>query len=422
MWDYFKHLGNSLGGDHADHAEARKLTLSFIILGLMFLGFTTFAAFLSWQRYAALLGALPGAREVGLIISILFALGVMSCTGYVAAFIISRTLGQAPHPGSPAGFVLFTVLGLVLVSADYNMNLAGVADVAPMMAGSTASARDSEIMQEYDNLMAPHRASVAALDKHVGNKGHVCNGGCELFSVSGQRGNPHWQGVLTKYGRAAKDYHQEQIRNLTAQRDEAIAADRAQVAEVNTAHAERLTTTSNHLRLAAQWVYGVNMFIALLLAYCGERMEEAASIRGKKSGRKHSVVRRREEDQEEDEEEEDDEVESEGPDPLPHPAPKPVPSTQAYKQTRIGFRTDADVRNQNPQSVPENSGRFRHLPSRQGGLRVDALEARGAILSAVRTLRDCGERPVQRRIAEITGYTERTVGKHVRELRREGLL
>jgi hypothetical protein len=94
-------------------------------------------------------------------------------------------------------------------------------------------------------------------------------------------------------------------------------------------------------------------------------------------------------------------------------------------------RTKSETAKHTPVSVANNppiEHRFTsdRQPKKQApkkhGQRVEGNESRIAILAAYRSLKDAKKKPTHQRIADITGISRNTVGKHVRELKREKLI
>ena len=139
MFDLIHSIAAGFGGKLKDFPEARKL-IWLLIVALFFSSCCVFfIAYVSYTRYRAVAGFLPGADAVALCFTAGIALFMYYVSSHVSAFAVESWLyGKSRLAWQ--GVIIFAVAGILVGVIDYRMNLDGAEDVAEQSAGACGCA------------------------------------------------------------------------------------------------------------------------------------------------------------------------------------------------------------------------------------------------------------------------------------------
>ena len=156
MFDLIRSIAAGFGGRLKESPEARKLVWV-LIVALFFSGCCIFfIAYVSYTRYRAVAGFLPGADVVAISFTIGIALFMYYVSSHVSAFAVESWLyGKSRLAWQ--GVIIFAVAGIPSTSLrtglvgviDYRMNLDGAEDVAESSAGKVAVVDEDAILNRY---------------------------------------------------------------------------------------------------------------------------------------------------------------------------------------------------------------------------------------------------------------------------------
>ncbi|MEZ4850684.1 MAG: hypothetical protein R3B93_19120 [Bacteroidia bacterium] len=148
MFDLIRSIAAGFGGRLKESPEARKLVWV-LIVALFFSGCCIFfIAYVSYTRYRAVAGFLPGADVVAISFTIGIALFMYYVSSHVSAFAVESWLyGKSRLAWQ--GVIIFAVAGILVGVIDYRMNLDGAEDVAESSAGSVAQVDEDAIIARY---------------------------------------------------------------------------------------------------------------------------------------------------------------------------------------------------------------------------------------------------------------------------------
>ena len=146
MFDLIRSIAAGFGGRLKESPEARKLVWV-LIVALFFSGCCIFfIAYVSFTRYRAVAGFLPGADVVAMSFTIGIALFMYYVSSHVSAFAVESWLyGKSRLVWSRC----IGIAGILVGVIDYRMNIDGAEDVAESSAGKVAVVDEDAILGRY---------------------------------------------------------------------------------------------------------------------------------------------------------------------------------------------------------------------------------------------------------------------------------
>lgn len=439
-------------GGFSSHPDLQARFMAWLVFSLLSFGAFAFDAWISYSVFADYLAYIgTSGHWPGLILSTGFALAATVSVSVVAyAFVTYRRSLADLAAGSLSDslrFAGYIAAGLYLAFACISLlaNVQGAQRAAELHATATAPADDTPLTKtarewtaQKEATAARYTAELAGLAARIAA---VENGSTkEQGRYNGRRGNAYWQGKLTPYGRALLADLRDQVQTKERERAEALAAldatyktrldtEKAQYSRRAGRQEEKKARATSAIRLIVFLIYPIALMIAVFNAHF--LIDATAAISGKLTS---SAA-----------------PQGEG---LAMPAgyqagnlaAAPIGYKKQHKNgmTRPNFdqmkeellREITDILEAQKvtalpvkgDNLPPLEYRFtsdrqpaRNAPKKHGK-RADSVEARTAILSAHRAIKAQGKRPTYQAISKATGYSIKTVGNHVRELKREKVI
>ncbi len=166
MFELFKSVAAAFGGRLSEAPEARKLVWLMLVTLFFSACCVFFVAYVSYSRYRAVAGFLPGADGVALCFTAGIALFMYYASSHVSAFAIELWLRGGSRLAWQ-GAVLIALAGILVGVIDYRMNLDGAEDVAASSAGSVAMVDEAAIVKPFaESITALEKRKAAVLEKY----------------------------------------------------------------------------------------------------------------------------------------------------------------------------------------------------------------------------------------------------------------
>ena len=267
MFELFHSVAAAFGGRLSEAPEARKLV--WLMLVTLFFGgcCVFFVAYVSYSRYRAVAGFLPGADVVALCFTAGIALFMYYASSHVSAFAIELWLrGESRLQWQ--GAVLIAIAGILVGVIDYRMNLDGAGDVAARSAGTAATVDESAIIAPYAESITALEGRIAAVQQKYWWKGKLY---FEPYPVT-RHSQATWSLDTAKVNQLER-----QIAVQEELKAKALADARTRYASDHAQRSELRDTTHARLRVAVRGVYFLQFLLTLVLAFILLRMDEALS-------------------------------------------------------------------------------------------------------------------------------------------------
>jgi hypothetical protein len=265
MFELFKSVAAAFGGRLSEAPEARKLV--WLMLVTLFFGgcCVFFVAYVSYSRYRAVAGFLPGADGVAICFTVGIALFMYYASSHVSAFAIELWLRGVSRLAWQ-GAVLIAIAGLLVGVIDYRMNVDGAQDVALASVGETAAVDEAA-------LVKPFAESIAALESRIAEV----------------KQKYYWKGKLyfepypvTRHSLATWSLDTAKVNQLDRQiavqeelKAAALGDARERYAGEKSRRSELRDTTHARLRVAVRGVYFLQFLLTLVLAFILLQMDDA---------------------------------------------------------------------------------------------------------------------------------------------------
>jgi len=454
MSKIIKILGTGCTGGFSSHPDLNARFTAWIVFTLISLGAFVFDSFISFSIFSNYLSFIGGGGDVpGLILSISFAAAAVVSVNVIAYAFVSyrRSIGTKESLSDSLRFAgyLASFLYLIFMSVSILANIQGATQAAERSAQAAAPLDDSRLSATAQEWTKEKQATAARYDKELRDlKSRIAaieNGTSkEQGRINGKRGNVTWQGNLTTYGRALLAELRQSIQAKEAERAEQLQAlDNTYQTRLNTESAsfarveskyngkkERATTA---IRLIVFLIYPIALLISLFNAHflldaslIISHSEEAqsASTTGMQSKFRPSTLATNSGNQigfklpymERDQAQTNSTVSDFD----------PVQFKEELLQelsSMIRKETPAKGDNLPPVQFQFSSTRQpdRSAPKKHGK-RADSIEARAAILATYRAIKAQGQKPTYEAISKATRYSKKTVGNHIREMKREKII
>ena len=265
MFDLIRSIAAGFGGRLKDSPEARKL-IWLLIVALFFSGCCVFfIAYVSYTRYRAISGFLPGADVVAFSFTTGIALFMYYVSSHVSAFAVESWLyGKSRLAWQ--GVIIFAVAGILVGVIDYRMNLDGAEDVADQSAGQVASVDEASIIERYQTEIGQLEKRKAAVLQKYYWKGKLW---FEPYPVT-RHPRAVWAHDTTKVNRLDRQIAVQE--DLKAQ---ALGDARNAFQLKRKRRDGRRAVTHKRLKVAVQGVYFLQFLLTLVTAFILLKMDEA---------------------------------------------------------------------------------------------------------------------------------------------------
>lgn len=455
-----KLIGTGLTGGFSQYPDLNARFMAWLVFTLFSFAAFGFDAAISagvFQSYLAFLFGNEESSLPGILLSVFFALAATVSVSVIAYAFVSyrRSIGTGEKLSDSLRFAgyLASFLYLIFMSVSILANIQGATQAAERSAQAAAPLDDSRLTATTNEWTKEKQATAARYDKELRDlKSRIAaieNGTSkEQGTLKGIRGNVTWKGNLTAYGRALLAELRQSIQAKESERAASLTAlDNTYQTRLNTEkesfsrmtgkHTERKERATTAIRLIVFLIYPIALLIAIFNAHF---LYDASLIINQRRGGEAST-------------------------PTAQKQPfKPAPlATNTAPQ--IGFKVPymereqvhekrtlndfdpaqfkADILHEIKGILAEQKNTKQpvkgdNLPPvqyqfsstkqpdrkapRKHGKRADSIEARAAILAAFRAIKSQGQKPTYEAISKATRYSKKTVGNHVRELKREKLI
>ena len=389
----------------------------------------------------------------GILLSVFFALAATVSVSVIAYAFVSyrRAIGTGEKLTDSLRFAGYLAAFLYVTFAAVSVlaNIQGANQAAERSAAAVAPLDDSRMItttaewtQEkqataarYDTELSELKSRIAAIESGTSK---------EQGRINGKRGNVTWQGNLTTYGRALLAELRQSIQAKEAERAEQLQAldntyqtrlntESASFARVESKYTDKKERATTAIRLIVFLIYPIALLIAIFNAHflldaslIISHSEEAqsASTTGMQSKFRPSTLATNSGNQigfklpymERDQAQTNSTVSDFD----------PVQFKEELLQelsSMIRKETPAKGDNLPPVQFQFSSTRQpdRSAPKKHGK-RADSIEARAAILATYRAIKAQGQKPTYEAISKATRYSKKTVGNHIREMKREKII
>ena len=263
MFDLIRSIFAAFAGKLRAFPEARKLVWPMII-ALFFSGCCIgFVAYVSYSRYLDMAGFLPGAPTIALCFTVGIALFMFFTFAVITTFTVEVWIKRSSR-FSWQGIMIFAIAALVVGLVDFQMNMDGVSEVARKSVGSVQEVNEEAIIERYTSSVQPLQAKIAKIMSKYTWKGKT------YFKPSKYHPEKEWrQDTLL--------VHSAQ-RQITKFENLKIAALQTAREKYNRKVGEKdnqESLTENRLTKAVYGVYFVQFLLALVIAFCAVKMDEA---------------------------------------------------------------------------------------------------------------------------------------------------
>jgi hypothetical protein len=458
MSKIIKILGTGCTGGFSSYPDLSARFTAWLVFTLISLGAFTFDAWISYSVFAEYLEYIGSTGNVaGLILSTSFALAATVSVSVIAYAFVSyrRSIGTGEKlsdslrfAGYLAGFLYLTFAAVSVLA-----NIQGATQAAERSAQAAAPLDDSRLTATTNEWTKEKQATAARYDTELRDlKSRIAaieNGTSkEQGRINGKRGNVTWQGNLTTYGRALLAELRQSIQAKEAERAEQLQAldntyqtrlstESASFDRIAGKHSERKERATTAIRLIVFLIYPIALLIAIFNAHflldasfvINAPGEAQASIKqrkrtpnltgtlatntGNQIGFKLPYMERKGATQNDT---------FEGFDPAQFKADI---LHEIKGMLADGKNTPLPVKGDNfpPVQFQFSSTRQpdRSAPKKHGK-RADSIEARAAILATYRAIKAQGQKPTYEAISKATRYSKKTVGNHIREMKREKII
>ena len=266
MFDLIHSIAAGFGGRLKDSPEARKL-IWLLIVALFFSCCVFFIAYVSYTRYRAISGFLPGADVVAFSFTTGIALFMYYVSSHVSAFAVESWLyGKSRLAWQ--GVIIFAVAGILVGVIDYRMNLDGAEDVAEQSAGVVAQVDETAIIERYQKEIETLESRKESVLEKYWWKGKLW---FEPYPVT-RHPRGVWAQDTAKVNRLDRQIAVQE--DLKAQ---ALADARSAFQLKRKRRDGRRETTHKRLKVAVQGVYFLQFLLTLVTAFILLKMDEALS-------------------------------------------------------------------------------------------------------------------------------------------------
>ena len=267
MFDLIHSIAAGFGGKLKDSPEARKLIWLLIVALFFSCCCIFFIAYVSYTRYRAISGFLPGADVVAFSFTTGIALFMYYVSSHVSAFAVESWLyGKSRLAWQ--GVIIFAVAGILVGVIDYRMNLDGAEDVAEQSAGVVAQVDEGEIMERYQTEIDRLEGRKKAVLQKYWWKGKLY---FEPYPVT-----RHPRGVWAQ-DTAKVNRLDRQIAAAEDLKAQALSDARNAFQLKRKRRDGRRETTHKRLKVAVQGVYFLQFLLTLVTAFILLKMDEALS-------------------------------------------------------------------------------------------------------------------------------------------------